>query len=164
MLLRTIDRQHGLTNGTRLIVTELNAETIVCKKATGMFNWGREVALAKQWFKYGDPHRPEEVKFERLQFPVRLAYAMTINKAQGQECEYLAYNLCRHVFAHGQLVTGFSRCKNMANIRVLTSGEEPDDLPPGFYVRNVVDPSIKIYNAPAASNKRKLPKLTEYGV
>ena len=33
------------------------------------------------------------VLFKRLQFPVRLAFAMTINKSQGQSVEHVGINL-----------------------------------------------------------------------
>jgi len=41
--------------------------------------------------------------FERIQFPVRLAFAMTINKSQGQTLDYAGLYLPKHVFAHGQM-------------------------------------------------------------
>jgi len=40
---------------------------------------------------------------KRLQFPVRLAFAMTINKSQGQLVQYVGINLQTSVFLHGQL-------------------------------------------------------------
>ena len=42
-------------------------------------------------------------KLMRRQFPVKLAWAMTINKAQGQSLGRAAIILPEPVFAHGQL-------------------------------------------------------------
>ena len=43
------------------------------------------------------------VPFRRLQFPIHLAYAMTINKSQGQTLQHIGLNLTSPVFFHGQL-------------------------------------------------------------
>ena len=47
--------------------------------------------------------------FKRLQFPVRLDFAMTINKSQGQSLEVCGINLEFPCFAHGQLHVACSR-------------------------------------------------------
>jgi len=59
------------------------------------------------------------VPLKRLQFPVRLAFAMTINKSQGQLVEHVGINLQTLVFSHGQLYVAFSRCTSSLNISVL---------------------------------------------
>ena len=56
---------------------------------------------------------------KRLQFPVRLAFAMTINKSQGQSVEHVGINLQTLVFSHRQLYVVFSRCTSVLNISVL---------------------------------------------
>jgi ATP-dependent DNA helicase PIF1 len=48
-------------------------------------------------------------QFKRLQFLVRLAFAMTITKAQGQSLQVCALNLENPCFAHGQLYVTCSR-------------------------------------------------------
>ncbi|KAI3984755.1 hypothetical protein MKX01_039372 [Papaver californicum] len=55
----------------------------------------------------------------RRQFPVRLAYAMTINKSQGQSVKYVGIDLRTHVFSHGQLYVALSRCTTPNRITVL---------------------------------------------
>jgi len=57
--------------------------------------------------------------FARKQFPLRLAYAMTINKSQGQTLSHVSLHLTDDVFSHGQLYVAFSRAKASANIKVL---------------------------------------------
>ncbi|GFT82266.1 ATP-dependent DNA helicase [Trichonephila clavipes] len=48
-------------------------------------------------------------KFKRLQFPIRLAFAITINKAQGQSLELCGLDLSVDCFSHGQLHAVCSR-------------------------------------------------------
>ncbi len=49
---------------------------------------------------------------------MRLAYAMTINKFQGQTLSHVGLHLIDDVFSHGQLYVAFSRAKAPANIKV----------------------------------------------
>ena len=46
---------------------------------------------------------------KRRQFPVRLCFAMTINKAEGQSLKYVGIHLISPVFCHGQLYVALSR-------------------------------------------------------
>ena len=53
---------------------------------------------------------------ECRQFPVRLAYPMTINKAQGQTFDKVGIYLPAPVFSHGQLYVALSRAKSFKDI------------------------------------------------
>lgn len=53
--------------------------------------------------------------FKRLQFPVKISFAMTINKAQGQTFKYVGLHLEKDCFSHGQLYVGLSRSGNADN-------------------------------------------------
>jgi len=72
----------GLANGTRLIVSKLMDRVIEAKVATGPAA-GKYVLIPRLKI---TPSDVEGMPFTlvRLQFPVRAAYAMTINKSQGQ--------------------------------------------------------------------------------
>ena len=41
------------------------------------------------------------IKFKHLQFPVRVSFAMTINKAQGQTLKVVGLQLMESCFSHG---------------------------------------------------------------
>jgi ATP-dependent DNA helicase PIF1 len=55
-------------------------------------------------------------EFKRLQFPVRLAFAMTINKAQGHRYKCVE-NPC---FSHGQLYVACSRVEKPSDLFLYT--------------------------------------------
>ena len=48
-------------------------------------------------------------QFKRLQFPIRLAFAVTINKTEGQSLELCGLDLDADCFSHGQLYVACSR-------------------------------------------------------
>jgi hypothetical protein len=54
--------------------------------------------------------------FKRLQFPVRLEFAMSINKSQGQSLSFCGINLENLCFSHGQLYIACSRVGITTNL------------------------------------------------
>lgn len=53
-----------------------------------------------------------------IQFPLKLAYAMTIHKSQGLSVDAALIKLGNGCFAHGQLYTALSRCRSLKNLRI----------------------------------------------
>ena len=53
-----------------------------------------------------------------IQFPLKLAYAMTIHKSQGMSVDAALIKLGNGCFAHGQLYTALSRCRSLKNLRI----------------------------------------------
>ncbi|UYV66868.1 hypothetical protein LAZ67_4003184 [Cordylochernes scorpioides] len=103
MLLRNLDPPK-LCNGTRLCVKRLLPNVIEATILTGKEN-------GKDWLIPRIPLIPNDFPFlfKRLQFPVRLAFAITINKAQGQSLKCCGVNLESPCFSHGQLYVACSR-------------------------------------------------------
>ncbi|XP_062228527.1 uncharacterized protein LOC133926554 [Phragmites australis] len=117
ILLRNIDPANGLCNGTRLVVRGFQRNAIDAEIVLGQ-HVGKRVFLPRI------PLCPSDdemfpFQFKRKQFPVRLSFAMTINKAQGQTIPNIGIYLPEPVFSHGQLYVALSRATARANIRVL---------------------------------------------
>lgn len=74
---------------------------------------------------------------QRRQFPLRLAFAMTINKSQGQSLENVGLDLRSPVFSHGQLYVALSRCTSARRIKVLFPDHER-----GTKTINIVYPEV----------------------
>jgi hypothetical protein len=64
------------------------------------------------------------IPLRRRQFPVRLAFAMTVNKSQGQSLKNVGLDLRSPVFSHGQLYVGLSRCTSGNRLKVLLKEED----------------------------------------
>ena len=70
------------------------------------------------------------------QFPVRLAWALTIHKAQGMTLDKVYINLGRGTFAHGQAYVALSRCRTLEGL-ALDRPLKPRDI--------IFDPSAMGY-------------------
>ena len=123
MLLRNLDPVHGLYNGTRLRLIRSTRRILECR-VLGANGHDNVVFIPRIALDSGLEDSP--VPFRRLQFPVHLAYAMTINKSQGQTVKHVGLNLSSPVFSHGQLYVALSRCTHPRNIKVLFP-DDPDN-------------------------------------
>ena len=118
MLLRNLNIKKGLCNGTRLLVRRLYEHVIDAELLTGA-NKGQVVLIPRIKLAPSDVNLP--FTLERTQFPIRVSYCMTINKAQGQTFSKLGIYLPAPVFAHGQLYVAFSRARSFQHIVVQIS-------------------------------------------
>ena len=61
-------------------------------------------------------------------FPVHLAFAMTIKKSQGQSLTHVGIDLRTPVFTHGQLYVALSRATDVHNISTLIKDSNVDEV------------------------------------
>ncbi len=139
MLIRNLDLKNGHCNGVRYIVLQLTQHHIYAKKMG--------IPMSHPQSTIYIPRIPIIKKsmglpflFKRIQLPVKLAFAMTINKSQGQSLDACSIILEENVFAHGQLYVAWSRCGNpnyvkiyadQSNINIIKHNQD-------YLVKNVV--------------------------
>lgn len=141
MVLRNLNVRAGICNGTRCLVRRL-AENFVDVEilSTSGRRTGERTFIPRIDFLPVDTGLPFRMK--RRQYPLRIAYATTINKSQGQTYDAVGIYLERPVFTHGQLYVAFSRAKRRDSVFVVirpapSQGKlfnDKDDI----YTKNIV--------------------------
>ena len=121
MLLRNLNSSEGLCNGTRLICHGFQSKVIDAEIITGS-HLGKRVFIPRITRTPSDNNLPFILK--RRQFPIRIAFSMTINKSQGQTLNQLGIYLSQSVFSHGQLYVSLSRVTSHQSIKILTSNQD----------------------------------------
>ena len=107
--------QPKFCNGIRFSVKKLMTNIIEATILIGPFK-GENVLKSRI------PMIPTDMSFQfkRLQFPIRLEFAITINKAQGQSLELCGLYLHMDCFSYGQLYVACSKVGNPDNLFIYT--------------------------------------------
>lgn len=107
-----------------------------CEIAIGR-HAGKRVLIPRIPITPSDSNLP--FQFTRVQFPLQLSFAMSINKAQGQTMKTVGLHLVTPVFSHGQLYVALSRAMSRENIHVLLEKGE-------YTTQNVVYKQVLLAN------------------
>lgn len=111
------DSEKRFVNGTIAWVKELEEKEILIATDEGDF-WVR--ADVWQDIRYAVDKKTGELREEVLgsfhQFPMQLAYAVTIHKSQGKTFDRVTIDIGKGAFAHGQLYVALSRCTSLEGI------------------------------------------------
>jgi hypothetical protein len=134
MVLRNLYPSEGVCNGTRGVVKRMSTRVVEIELLSEGYR-GKRVFIPR--IKHTPAESQIPFKLERFQFPLKVCFAMTINKSQGQSVTYVGLNMKAPVFTHGQFYVAISRVRSVNNIKVIWD----ENLGHGV-TKNVVYPEV----------------------
>jgi ATP-dependent exoDNAse (exonuclease V) alpha subunit len=134
MILRNLNPADGVCNGTRGIVTQCRTRVLEVRLLTGE-NAGKRVFIPRMGMEPTDTQVP--FRFCCRQFPVRLSFAMSINKSQGQSVKHVGLALSEAVFTHGQFYVAISRVTSVHNLKIIW-----DERSQSPTTKNIIYPEV----------------------
>ncbi len=151
MLLRNIKPSCGHVNGSKYILDRMTSSVLFLIVISGTHK-GATLTLPRMNFSVRTDNFPI-LGFRRCQFPIRICFAMTINKAQCQYISgFLGIDLSAECFSHGQLYVALSRTTNPRNVFVCTESKSK-------IVRYVVYPEVFISRFKSKSSMAQLNRI-----
>ena len=117
---RNLSTEKGLVKNAQVIIRELNRYSIkvgVLPRPQDVNQEVQEFPLSRINFEF-NPNRSSWTVLRR-QFPLRLAYATTLNSSQGLTLDQAVLDLQQRVFAHRQLYTALTWIRQWGDGRVL---------------------------------------------
>jgi len=126
MLLFNMNHEAGLVNGSRGVVVDFKKLEPKEDDKTKVFITKDETLMPVVEFKSGDRRIIDYNTWEvqdfpgvlRKQIPLKLAYAVTIHKAQGATLDCALIDVGDRTFEYGQAYVALSRCKDIESLYV----------------------------------------------
>ncbi len=116
ILLRKLNVQRRLCNGTRLTLTGIRRRVLQVRLPNISYELLPRINFTVE--EQGVPW-----VLQRRQFLVKLVFALTINKSQGQSLDEVGVDLRRPVFTHGQLYVALSRATSVQGVKILMDSQ-----------------------------------------
>jgi len=110
MLLKNLDLENGLANGSRGVVKSFVGEIPMVQ-----FLNGQERLIDYDIWEVEENDKPI---LRATQLPLKIAYAISIHKSQGESLDYAEMDLS-HVFEYGQAYVALSRIKSLEGLSII---------------------------------------------
>ena len=136
MLMRNLDQLNGKANGTLAEIIEITQNVLKAKILNANpEHVGTTIFIPRVMLISNDAALPFQLACR--QFPIKVAFAMTINKDQGQALKHMGLYLPQSVFSYGQLYVALSRVasKEQVIVYVVHEGDNPNT---SSFTQNIV--------------------------
>ena len=134
----TFSVKEKVTNNTKVQILRFYRYGILVR----VLRTGKTWMITRKHFKIEVKSRKRNVisfTLLRRQYPLRLCYAMTINKSQSQTLNRIAIDLRSHVFSHGQLNVAYGRATKRRDVLTLITEEnESESNTHSYLTTNIV--------------------------
>ena len=135
IVLRNLSIRDGLQNNARVRITHITKYAI---RVQTIEERPKSSSLPRILFKFKLPFM-QSYTITRLQFPLRLAYCLTMNKSQGQTVSNrMLLDISDESFAHGHLYVALSRITAYYNIMIFCQPSQLSDDEVNVTVQNIV--------------------------
>jgi hypothetical protein len=138
ILMRAVSKPDKLATNTRVRIFGIstNIVRVSTLQTTPMY-----ANLPRFVFKLKMPYG-KSFEVNRRQFPLRLAYSLSINRSQGQTLDKVVVDLTQPCFMHGHLNVALSRIRKLSNIAIYVHETNYDQANNMIITTNVVYPEI----------------------
>ena len=140
MCMQNLDVSIGICNGTMMVVERIEHSIAWCRVNTRFGQSLHPFGPTRHQYSLNG------LKFTRVQLPLRVAFAATINRAQGGTFDKVGFHDLKHIWAHGMLYTAVTRVTSAEGLRILCDPEvdyvQPTTGETFATTRNVVHPRV----------------------
>lgn len=133
-----INKWGKYANGERGIIKEITSDAVIVEKEDGF------VRVEPHIFELGEFHAGDDGKLKSVtlatmsQFPLKLAYAITIHKSQGMSIDNLVCNV-DNIFTPSQFYVAISRATNPKNLKVDYNGSNLE-----YYLNRIISTDTRV--------------------
>jgi ATP-dependent exoDNAse (exonuclease V) alpha subunit len=114
MIVQNIDQDRGIVNGSQGTFLEFKSSSSIIENDIMSIQLDNGVLCDVPKMLFYQQHGDEV--FTRIQYPVILAYGLTIHKCQGLTLNNVIINVGKDIFEAGQAYVALSRCRNLNSL------------------------------------------------
>lgn len=111
MLLKNLNVEAGLANGSRGVILGYDGQGWPIVE----FVNGHQCSIGPEKWRV---RYSKDVVAERIQFPLKLAWAMSIHKSQGISVDLACVELGDRIFGDGMIYVALSRCRSLEGLQI----------------------------------------------